>query len=89
MAVFWQCRRIVGKTWGITPRFAHWLYIAIAIVRPMLVYAAVVWWLRVDLSTTRTMLEHIQHLAYLVIAGSIHTTPTADMEILLGLPPLE
>jgi len=55
----------------------------------MLVYAAVVWWLRVELSTTRTMLERIQHLACLAIAGPICITPTAAMEILLGLPPLD
>jgi len=86
IAVFWQCRRIVGKTWGITPRIAHWLYTTV--VRPMLVYAAVVWWSRVELSTARTILERIQRPACLAIAGPIRTTPTAAMEILLGLPPL-
>jgi len=55
----------------------------------MLVYAAVVWWLRVELGTARTMLECIQRLACLAIAGPIRTTPTAAMEILLGLPPLD
>jgi len=87
IAAFRQCHRIVGKTWGITPHIAHWLYTAI--VRPMLVYAAVVWWPRVELGTARTMLERIQRLACLAIAGSIRTTPTAAMEILLGLPPLD
>jgi len=87
IAVFWQCHRIVGKTWSITAGIAHWLYIAI--VRPMLVYAVVVWWPHVELSTARTMLEHIQHLACLAIAGFIRITSTAAMEILLGLPPLD
>jgi len=54
IAVFWQCRRIVGKTWGITPHIAHWLYTAV--VTPTLVYAAVVWWPHVELGTARTML---------------------------------
>jgi len=55
----------------------------------MLVYAAVVWWLRVQLGTARTMLESIQRLACLAVTGSICTTPTAAMEILLGLTPLD
>jgi len=29
VATYFQCRRIVGKTWGITPKIAHWIYIAI------------------------------------------------------------
>jgi len=65
IAVFWQSRRIVGKTWDISPRIAHWLYTAV--VRPMLVYAAVVWCPRVELNTARTMLERIQRLACLAI----------------------
>jgi len=55
----------------------------------MLVYAAVVRWPRVELSTARTMLERTQHLACLAIAGFIRITSTAAMEILLGLPPLD
>jgi len=47
VALFWQCKRIVGKTWGITPRTAHWIYIAV--IRPMITHAAVVWWPRVEL----------------------------------------
>jgi len=44
---------------------------------------------RVELGTARTMLERVQRLACLAIAGPMHTTPTAAMEILLGLPPLD
>jgi len=40
----------------------------------------------VELGTVRTTLRE---LACLAIAGPIHTTPTAAMEILLGLPPLD
>ena len=36
VSLFWQCKRIVGKTWGITPRIAHWIYIAV--IRPMITH---------------------------------------------------
>ena len=87
VATFCQCRRIVGKTWGITPKIAHWIYIAV--IRPMLTYAAVVWWPRVELKTAITTLGRVQRLACMAITGAIRTTPTAAMEILLGLPPLD
>ena len=87
VATFFQCRRIVGKTWGITPKIAHWIYIAI--IRPMISYAAVVWWPRVELGVARDMLGRIQRLACLAITGAIRTTPTAAMEVLLGLQPLD
>ena len=38
VALFWQCKQIVGKTWGITPRIAHWIYIAV--IRPMITHPA-------------------------------------------------
>jgi len=41
-----------------------------------------VWWPRVELGTARTMLERIQRLACLAIAGPVRITPTAAMEIL-------
>jgi len=38
---FWICRRAFGQTWGLRPDMVHWIYTAI--VRPRLLYAAVVW----------------------------------------------
>jgi len=52
----------------------------------MLVYAAVGWSPRVELSTARSMLER---LACLAIAGPVRNTPTAAMAILLVLPSLD
>jgi len=84
VALFWQCRRIVGKTWGIIPKIAHWIYTTI--IRPMLTHGAVVWWPRVELGVARTLLSSLQRLA---ITGAIRTTPTAAMEVLTGLLPLD
>ena len=37
-----QCRRTVGKTWGMKPKVVMWIYTAV--IRPMIAYGAVVWW---------------------------------------------
>jgi len=80
IALFWQCRRIVGSTWGITPKICHWIYIAI--IRPMITHAAVVWWPRVELGVARAMLSRVQRLACLAITGAIRTSPTAALEVI-------
>jgi len=55
---------------------------------PMLSYAAVVWWTRVDYSTVDKQLEHLQRIACLYITGAIRTTPTSALELITGLTPL-
>ena len=83
----WQCRRALSQTWGVSPKIAHWLYTAV--VRPILVYGAIVWWPRVNVGYVRVQLGRVQRLACLNITGAMRTTPTAAMEILLELPPLQ
>ena len=77
LAAFYQVRRAVGTTWLYT-----------AVIRPIIAYAAVVWWPRVTYSTVAKQLEHIQRFACLYITGAIKTTPTAAMELITGLVPL-
>ncbi|CAB0007833.1 unnamed protein product [Nesidiocoris tenuis] len=82
----WACRRLMGKTWGISPRMAHWLYTAV--VRPIVSYAALVWWRATNQQTVQAQLGTLQRQACLGITGAMRTCPTASMEALLGLPPL-
>ena len=82
-----QLRRSVGKTWGISPKIAQWIYTAI--IRPTITYAAVVWWSRVDKKVACNKLNHIQRLACLYITGAVRTTPTLALEIIVGLRPLD
>lgn len=84
---FWQCRRAMGRLWGPSPKAVLWLYTAI--IRPMLCYGAVIWWPRARLVTTATELSHIQRLVCISITGAIRSTPTAALEVTLGLPPLD
>lgn len=85
-AAFWQCRRAVGRSWGFSPRISLWLYTAV--IRPMLCYAAIIWWPRVRQITAASQLEHVQRLACLCVTGAMKTTPTAALETILCIPPL-
>jgi len=40
----------------VSPKVVYWLYTAV--IRPMIAYAAVVWWPRVTYSTVAKQLEH-------------------------------
>ncbi len=83
---FWQCKAMIGKKWGLTPKTILWLYTSV--VRPMVTYGAVVWWPRTKLSTAQGKLQSFQRLACMAITGSMTTTPTAAIEAMLDIPPL-
>lgn len=84
---FYQCSRMLGKTWGLTPKITTWLYTAV--IRPTLTYGAIVWWKRTELNTAANRLQRFQRLACSAITGCMRTTPTTAMEIVLGLVPLD
>jgi hypothetical protein len=83
---FWTCKGTFDKIWDLKPRVMQWIYTIV--IRPVLTYGSTVWWLRVRYNVSRTELSKIQRLACLAITGVMKTTPTAAMEVLLGLPPL-
>jgi ribonuclease HI len=82
-----QCRRAIGKSWGLKPRQALWIYTAI--VRPILAYAAVVWINATNSSTLVAMLRKVQRLACITITSAFPSTPTAALEVLLQIPPID
>ena len=83
---YWQCRRAIGRTWGLSPKTILWLYTTV--IRPMLCYGALVWWPRTRLDTAAMRLGHIQRMICLGVTGAMRTTPTAAIEVALQLPPL-
>lgn len=82
----WTCRRICGRSWGVGPKQIYWLYIMV--IRPMVTYGSVVWWEKGQQRSAQTKLNGLQRQACLAITGAFRTTPTAAMELLLGIPPL-
>ena len=73
-----------GQHMGYKPKDIY-----IAIIRLMITHAAVVWWPRVELGVARAMLSRVQRLACLAITRAIRTSPTAALEVITGLLPLE
>lgn len=84
--VFGQCRRAIGRTWGLSPKCTLWMYEMI--VLPVLTYGAVVWWEKSQQVTVINKLNHLQRMALLAITGAMSTTPTAALETIIGLNPL-
>ncbi|VEN44837.1 unnamed protein product [Callosobruchus maculatus] len=83
-ATFWQLRRAVGRTCGLNPNILQWIYTAI--IRPRMQYGSVVWWSCVQKSTVARSLGRIQRVACVGVTGAMRTSPTAALEVLLGLP---
>ncbi|XP_050547350.1 uncharacterized protein LOC126909036 [Daktulosphaira vitifoliae] len=86
MTTLWTCSRALGKTWGLKPRVMYWLYTSV--IKPMMLYGALIWWTRTALITARKELSRIQRMAAIAITGALRTTPTVALEALIGLPPL-
>ena len=80
-------KRMIGKTWGLGPKQAYWLYTAI--VRPMLMYGSIVWIGGIKGAVIKKELVKVQRLACLMITRAMRSTPTAGIEAMLGLEPLE
>ncbi|CAB3243886.1 unnamed protein product [Arctia plantaginis] len=85
--IFCQCKRLLGKSWGLSPKITLWLYRTV--IRPIITYGAVVWWQRTELSTVINKLQQFQRLPCSAVTGCMRTTPTAALEVALGLPPLD
>jgi hypothetical protein len=61
--VYWQCRRAVGKIWRLSLKVVAWLYTSM--VRPILSYASLLWWIGVELKNAQKRLSHLQRMTCL------------------------
>ncbi|KAH8286961.1 hypothetical protein KR018_000686, partial [Drosophila ironensis] len=48
-------QKMLGSTWGVSPRLTHWIFISV--VRPILLYGALVWSKATEKSTYLKILE--------------------------------
>ena len=83
---FCTCKGTFGKTWFLKPRVVHWMYSIV--IRPILNNSTTVWWPRVGYNVSRTELSRLHRVACLAITGEMKMTPTAVIEVLLGVPVL-
>lgn len=83
----YSCKRAIGKRWGFSPKVVHWIYTAV--VRPILLYGIIVWWPALETKVNCVLITKVQRMASMCITGALRTTPTAALEILLYLIPLD
>ena len=78
--------RSLNKTWGPNPKIARWLYTAI--VRPRLSYASIAWAHSITPIHRKQKLEKINRLASTILTPLRVKKPSAALEIINDLTPL-
>ena len=79
-----QVAAITRKNWGPKPQLMRWAYLAI--VRPMLCYAAMIWGHRAQHLASK--LSRINRMAMNTFGTFPRSTPTSALEVMLDIMPL-
>ena len=82
-----RIKNAIGKLWGPLPRAISWAYKAI--VAPALTYGSLVWAHATDKGYAQSSLTRLSRLAALSTGNYLRGTPTAGLEVALGLRPLD
>ena len=82
-----MCHRAIGRTWGLRPALSLWLYRSV--IRPCLDYGSLVWVTGSEVGLKKALLEKVQRLALLMTTSACRTTPTAGLEAILNVPPVD
>ena len=77
----------LSKYWGPKPRLLKWIYTTI--VKPRITYAALVWSHSIQTITKKQRLGQINRLASMMLTPTRKNAPTAALEIIHDLIPLE
>ena len=85
-ATFMQCQNMMGKTWGLSPKITRWTYTSL--IRPILSYGSMIWLKGTTQTSKLNPLVKIQRRACLATLNAMRTTPTASMELLLDIQPI-
>ena len=87
IATFAQCRKMIGKTWGLKPHICKWMYTSL--IRPIISYGSLVLAKSLENATHIAIFEKLQRQVCLSILNAMRSTPTAGMEAIIGLIPIE
>ncbi|WP_333765090.1 ribonuclease H family protein, partial [Streptomyces sp. IBSBF 2390] len=79
---FYACRSTFGKSWGLSPKIISWIYKAI--IRPILMYGAVVWWYSLKSGEIHELFIKIQRHVCIAITGA--STSSDSLFTLLAIP---
>ena len=82
-----MAKAVIGRDWGLTSEKITWIYEVM--VRPIIAYGSLVWAHVIDKKSCMRILNSIQRKALLSLTKAQRSTPTAGMEVILGIPPLD
>jgi len=71
---------------GMSPRIDNWIYTAV--VKPVLLYGAALWWTALHKQCILTPLNKEQRMAALCISGALRITRNESLNAILNLPSL-
>ena len=80
-------RNALGTLWGPSPHIVRWLYEGI--IKPSLTYGCMVWGKSSETKSFKTQANKLQRLALLPMAPVRCQSPTAGLEIISNLIPLD
>ncbi len=83
--LLYRFRTSVGQLWG--PNLFLMRCVLTGIVQPKIMYGAIVWANKA--ANHKKQLERVQRLGLLTMAHVRHSTPTAGLEAILDMMPLE
>ena len=82
-----KVRDAIGSIWGPTPKALKWFYNGV--VLPSLSYGSVIWARAAQMKATREKLKKLNRLMATTMVPCRRSTPSAGLEVVLGLPPLD
>ena len=85
-AALLQCRRIVGRAWGLNPTNMKWIYTAM--IRPVITYACTSWVGGLNKKYLVKKLSRVPRLACLMISSAFPSTHTGALKMLLNIMPI-
>ncbi|XP_040582163.1 uncharacterized protein [Lepeophtheirus salmonis] len=81
-------KAVIGQKWGLTSQKVLWLYEAM--VRPIISYGCLIWGHSITTKKSAIkILNKIQRKILLAMTQTLRSTPTAGMESVLGIIPLD
>jgi ribonuclease HI/retron-type reverse transcriptase len=87
IGLLFKYKQIVGTEFGPQPKYMRWMYTSI--IRPAIIYGAVVWWRIASDAVRMTKFTKIARLALLTFGAVRKSTPTVGMEVIGYLPPMD
>ena len=82
-----KVRDAIGSIWGPTPKALKWFYNGV--VLSGFSYGAVIWARAVQMKATKEKLKKLNRIMATTMVPCRRSTPSAGLEIVLGLPPLD